>query len=92
MASTPSRKRTRPRRAAPQRRVADMTMDEFREMLDELIEQKLTQLGGRPNHPAQRQVTPEMRQRALAVSGRFHSGRSDISEEHDRYLDASYLE
>jgi len=30
------------------------------------------------------------RQRALAVAGRFHSGRGDLAAEHDRYLDEAY--
>jgi predicted DNA-binding protein len=29
---------------------------------------------------------PARRQRALAAVGRFRSGRSDVSAEHDRYL------
>ena len=29
-------------------------------------------------------------QRALAVVGRFHSGQSDTSAEHDRYLDEAF--
>jgi hypothetical protein len=29
----------------------------------------------------------ERRRRALAISGRFHSGHTDIAEEHDKYLD-----
>jgi hypothetical protein len=34
-----------------------------------------------------RLVDPEsQRQRALAVAGRFHSGLSDLSTDHDRYL------
>ena len=28
----------------------------------------------------------ERRERALAIAGRFHSGRSDISEKHDKYV------
>lgn len=30
------------------------------------------------------------RQRALAVVGRFHSGRGDLAAEHDRYLNETY--
>ncbi len=92
MASTSTRKKTRSRGAPAPRRVADMTTDEFREMLDALIEEKLAQLGGVPGLAAKPEITAEMRQRALAVSGRFHSGHTDISEDHDRYLDASYRE
>jgi hypothetical protein len=32
----------------------------------------------------------ERRQRALAAAGRFHSGRSNVSLEHDRYLAEAY--
>ncbi len=28
----------------------------------------------------------EMKRRAMAVAGRFHSGKTDISERHDDYL------
>ena len=34
----------------------------------------------------------ERRQRALAVAGRFHSGRTDISIKHDDYLAEAYQE
>ena len=34
----------------------------------------------------------ERRRRALAVIGRFHSGKSDISEQHDDYLAEAYGE
>ncbi len=91
MASTSTRKRTRSRAAPARRRVADLTTDELREMLDQVIEQKLVAFGGIPIQ-TEKQVNAEMRQRASAVAGRFHSGRSDISEEHDQYLAASYLE
>ncbi len=32
----------------------------------------------------------EQRHRALAVVGRFHSGRGDLAAEHDRYLEEAY--
>jgi len=32
------------------------------------------------------------RQRALAVVGQFHSGKSDVSERHDEYLAGAYQE
>ncbi len=92
MASTVSRKRTRSRTAPSRRRVADLTMDELREMLDQVIEQKLVEFGGVPTHPSEKRITAEMRRRAGAVAGKYHSGRSNISEEHDRYLAASYME
>ena len=34
----------------------------------------------------------EIRRRAIAVAGRFHSGRSDISTNHDEYLAEAYAE
>ena len=34
----------------------------------------------------------ERRRRALAIIGRFHSGKSDISVRHDEYLDEAYGE
>ncbi len=40
MASTSTRKRTRSRAAPSRRRVADLTTEELREMLDQVIEQK----------------------------------------------------
>lgn len=91
MASTVSRKRTRSRVTPSQRRVADLTLDELREMLDQLIEQKLVEFGGVPRD-GEKQVNAEMRLRAARVAGRFHSGLSNISEEHDRFLDASYFQ
>jgi Arc/MetJ-type ribon-helix-helix transcriptional regulator len=30
-------------------------------------------------------------ERALALLGRYHSGVSDVSENHDAYLDEAYL-
>lgn len=36
-------------------------------------------------------VSPEERkQRAMAAVGKFASGRHDVSEQHDRYLDEAY--
>jgi len=32
----------------------------------------------------------ERRRRALSVVGKFHSGKSDVSERHDEYLTDSY--
>ncbi len=90
MASTVSRKRTRSRATPAQRRVADMTLDELREMMDQLIEAKLVEFGGVPRN-GEKQVTAEMRERAARAAGRFHSGSSDISQEHDRYLETTYL-
>jgi hypothetical protein len=92
MASTVSRKRTRSRSAPSRRRVGDLTTEELREMLDQLIGQKLAEFGGIPKSSSPTEITAEMRQRAADVAGQFHSGLSNISEEHDRYLEASYTE
>ena len=32
----------------------------------------------------------ERRERALAIAGRFHSGKGDISEKHDKYLSDAF--
>jgi hypothetical protein len=32
----------------------------------------------------------ERRERALAIAGRFHSGKRDISEKHDKYLSDAF--
>jgi prevent-host-death family protein len=32
----------------------------------------------------------DLRQRALELSGRFHSGLTDLSVEHDRYLEDAF--
>lgn len=47
----------------------------IREGVDELLRAE-----GRLSHG-------ELRQRALALSGRFHSGLPDLSTGHDRYLE-----
>lgn len=33
----------------------------------------------------------EKRRRAFGVIGRFHSGLTDVAENHDKYLDEEYL-
>jgi len=35
-------------------------------------------------------ISVERRQRAMALTGRFHSGVTDLSSQHDRYLTESY--
>ena len=40
--------------------------------------------------PDKRLSDEELRQRAIAVAGRFDSGTTDVSEEHDRYLAEAY--
>lgn len=32
----------------------------------------------------------ERRRRALSIAGKFHSGRHDISKEHDKYLSETF--
>ncbi|MDE0446834.1 MAG: ribbon-helix-helix protein, CopG family [Spirochaetaceae bacterium] len=39
---------------------------------------------------AEQESQSERERRALAALGRFRSGRSDVSREHDRYLAESY--
>jgi hypothetical protein len=34
----------------------------------------------------------ELKRRALAVSGRFRSGLTDLSTDHDRYLEEAFSE
>jgi len=34
----------------------------------------------------------ERRRRAIAAAGRFHSGKSDVSSEHDHYLAEAFQE
>ncbi len=73
-------------RARP-RRVMDMTTDELRALIETLIDRKLAN-----EHIAKRSITPTMRQRAIAAVGRFRSGYSNISQQHDEHLSASFLQ
>lgn len=41
---------------------------------------------------AERPDDKRQRERALAVAGRFRSGRADLAAEHDRYLEDAYAE
>lgn len=91
MSSTPSRKRMRARPAARPRRVADLTTDELRKMIGQLIEDKFAEFKPLPARVTEYKVTAQMRQRAVAAAGRFHSGYSDISDKHDEHLVTSYL-
>ena len=64
------------KRLAAERRVSVATL--IREGVDLLIRTaKLT-------------ADEDRRRRALAAAGRFHSGRSDLAAEHDRYLAEAY--
>lgn len=72
---------------ARSRRVADMTTDELRALIETLIERKI----GNGNR-TKRVITPTMRQRAISATGRFRSGSSDISRQHDEHLSAGFLE
>lgn len=38
------------------------------------------------------QARKERKRRALAVVGKYGSGRADIAREHDRYLDEAYAD
>lgn len=91
MASTPSRKRIRSRTAPQSPRVADLTTDELRGMIEQLIEQKLVEFSPLQMTSTEKTITSQMRQRAVSAAGRFHSGLSDISSQHDEFLNASYL-
>ncbi len=91
MASTPSRKRTRSRAVSRPRRVADLTIDELREMIEQSIERKMAESNPPPASLTDKTVTAQMRRRARSAAGRFHSGYSDISSKHDDHLAASYL-
>ena len=91
MASTPSRKRTRSRAAPQSSRVADLTTGELRGMIEQLIEQKLAEFSPLPMRSTEKTITSQMRQRAVSAAGRFHSGLSGISSQHDDFLNASYL-
>ena len=88
MASTVTRKRLR---ATAKTRVADMTTDELRAMIEKLIDRKLARLTPASNQTPELRITTQMRQRALSAVGRFHSGHRDISANHDEYLTTSYL-
>jgi len=40
---------------------------------------------------ADRRISQAKKQRALAAVGRFHAGVADLSIEHDRYLNNSFM-
>ncbi len=90
MASALTRKRKRSISTARPRRVADLTTDELQGIIDQRIERKLAEYGASPMH-LDKAVTGQMRKRAAAAAGRFHSGRSDVSATHDDHLTTSYL-
>jgi len=71
--------------------VADLTTDELRAMIEQLIEHKLAEFSPMPTRSTENKVSPQMRQRAASAAGRFHSGLSDISGKHDDYLLMGYL-
>jgi len=91
MASTVSRKKRRSRATPRTRRVADLTTDELRDLIEQLLDRKMAEYNPVSVRSSESTITPPMRQRAFAVAGRFHSGRSDISSQHDEYLAASFL-
>lgn len=49
-------------------------MNELREILVQVTEQKLVEFGGLPSPASGERITSEMAKRAAAASGRFHSG------------------
>ena len=83
-------KRARIRAARHPHTVADMTADELREMIEELIDRKLAELAPASAGGIPRWITASMRQRAMSAAGRYHSGHSDISIDHDKHLAESY--
>lgn len=92
MASTLSQKSRRTRTAIQRtRKVANMTPDELRAMIETLIDHKLTTINPTPAPSPEQAVTAQMRQRAISAAGRFRSGHPDISANHDDYLTTSYL-
>lgn len=91
MASTPTRKRKQSPSAARPRRVGDLTTDELRGMIEQLIERKLEKISLAPMHASKRTITGKMRERATSAAGRFHSGFSDISSNHDDFLTTDSL-
>jgi hypothetical protein len=70
--------------------VVDLTADELRAMIEQLIEHKLAEFRPWPTRSKENMVTAQMRQRAASAAGRFHSGLSDISGKHDDYLLTAY--
>lgn len=92
MALTLKQKRKRTTVTSRTRRVASMTTDELRAFVEAMIDRKLADLNRTRMHSGERVVTARMKQRAISVAGRFHSGRSDISAKHDDYLAAGYRE
>ena len=89
MAPTQKQKKKRVRTIPHPQRVADMTTDELRAMIEALIDRKLA--SETVMSPLKPTITKPMRQRAVSVVGRFRSGQSDIAKRHDDYLLASYL-
>lgn len=68
------------RREARRRKVSDAAV----------IRQAVDQLLTTPAEGGRARLSPEIIARALAVVGRFASGRDDISVEHDRELADSF--
>ena len=88
MALSQRKRRNRPTRQS--RKVADMTADELSVMIAELIDHKLNEFNMAMRLP-ETAITAPMRRRAALAAGRYRSGRSDISTNHDDYLITSYL-
>jgi len=54
--------------------------------VSEVVREKVDELLRTQVQPSRQ----ELRRRAAALSGRFRSGLSDLSTEHDRYLEESF--
>jgi hypothetical protein len=63
-------------------RLAAATGRSVADLVRESVEQMLR---GRPQQSRKERMTE-----ALAAMGRYRSGRSDVSEKHDEYLDEAY--
>ncbi|MBI3537504.1 MAG: hypothetical protein HY070_08115 [Chloroflexi bacterium] len=86
MASSVTRKKLRKQAT----RIGNMTRDELRAMIEQLINRKLSASTSSPTRRAHREITPEMRRRAMKAVGQFRAGHAEVSSEHDDYLATDY--
>jgi len=68
-----------------------MTSDELSAMITDLIERKMAEWNSLSPRSPKNLITRQMRERAVSAAGRFHSGHSDTSINHDVVLATSYL-
>ncbi len=83
----------RKRRTCPARRtrkMVELTAEELRSLIENLIDRKLASHLTTPARPLKHTITAPMRQRALSAAGRFRSGYPDLSTRHDEYLSEDY--